>query len=37
MCTHPINPMDIHFLRYAHGNEHMGTHDGIRNIFVAMG
>jgi len=36
MCTHPINPMGIHLLRCVHGNEHTGTHDAIRNTFVAV-
>jgi len=36
MCTHPINPMGIHFLPYAHGNECTKTHDAIHDIFVAI-
>jgi len=28
--------MGIHLLRCAHGNEHIGTHDAIRNTFVAI-
>jgi len=28
--------MGIHLLHYAHGNEHIGTHDAIRNIFAAI-
>jgi hypothetical protein len=29
MCTHPIDPMGIHFLCCFHGNEHTWTHDAI--------
>jgi hypothetical protein len=36
MCTYPINLMGIHFLRCAHGNEHIGTHDVIHNTFVTI-
>jgi len=36
VCTHPINPMGIHFLCYVHGNKHIGTHDVSCNIFVAI-
>ncbi len=36
VCTHPIDPMGIHLLHCAHGNEHIGTHDVIRNIFAAI-
>jgi hypothetical protein len=36
VCTHPINPMDIHFLCCAHGNECMGTHDAVCDTFVAI-
>jgi hypothetical protein len=25
LCTHPINPMGIHLLHCAHGNNYMGT------------
>jgi hypothetical protein len=28
--------MDIHLLCCAHGNKRIGTHDVIRNIFVAI-
>jgi hypothetical protein len=28
--------MGIHFLCYAHGNKHTGTHDAICNTFVAI-
>jgi hypothetical protein len=28
--------MDIHILHYAHGNEHMGTHDAIHNTFIVI-
>jgi hypothetical protein len=34
--THPIDPMGIHILCCAHGNEHTGTHNEIRNTFVAI-
>jgi len=33
VCTHPINPMGIHFLCYTHGNKGIRTHDVVRNIF----
>ncbi len=36
MCTHPIDFMDIHLLCCVHGNEHIGTHNVVRNIFVAI-
>ncbi len=36
MCTHPINPMGIHFLCCVHGNECIGTHDVVRNTFIAI-
>jgi len=36
VCTHPIGPMGIHFLCYAHGNECIGTHDVVRNTFVVI-
>jgi hypothetical protein len=36
VCTHTIDPMDIHLLYCAHGNECMRTHDAIHNTFVAI-
>jgi hypothetical protein len=36
VCTHPIDPMSVHLLCCAHGNECMGTHDAIHNTFVAI-
>jgi hypothetical protein len=36
VCTHPINLMGIHFLCCVHGNEHIGTHDAIRNTFATI-
>ncbi len=33
--THPINPMGIHLICCAHGNERTGTHDAIHDTFVA--
>jgi hypothetical protein len=36
VCTHPINPMGIHFLCCAHGNECIGTHGAICDTFVAI-
>jgi hypothetical protein len=36
VCTHPINPMGIHLLCCAHGNECTWTHDVIRDTFVAI-
>jgi hypothetical protein len=36
MCTHPIDPMVIHFLRYVHGNECMEIHDAICDIFATI-
>jgi hypothetical protein len=35
VCTHPINLMDIHLLCCTHGNERMGNHDVVHDIFVA--
>ncbi len=31
-----IDPMGIHLLHYAHGNEHTRTHDEVHNTFVAI-
>jgi len=37
MCVHTsIDPMGVHLLHYAHGNERTGTHDAIHDIFVAI-
>ncbi len=36
MFTHPIDLMGIHLLRCAHGNEHTGTHDVVRDTFVVI-
>ncbi len=36
VCTHPIHFMGIHFLHCVHGNEHIGTHDVVRDIFVVI-
>ncbi len=36
VCTHHVNPMGIHLLRCAHGNECMGTHDVVCDTFVAI-
>jgi hypothetical protein len=35
-CTHPIDPMGIHLLHCDHDNEHIGTHDGVRNTFATI-
>jgi len=31
-----IDPMGIHFLCYAQGNEHIGTHDAIHDTFATI-
>ncbi len=36
MCTHPINPKNIHLLHCAHGNEFIRTHDIVRDTFVVI-
>jgi hypothetical protein len=36
MCIHLIDPMGIHFLCYAHGNEHIRIHDAIHDPFVTI-
>jgi len=36
VCTHPIDLLGIHLLRCVHGNEHVGTHDAIRDTFIAI-
>jgi hypothetical protein len=36
VCTHPIDPMGIHFLLCVHGNECIKTHDVIHDTFVAI-
>jgi hypothetical protein len=36
VCTHPIDPMNIHLIWNVHGNEHIGTHDIICDTFVAI-
>ncbi len=35
-CTHPIDPMGIPPLTFVHGNGCIGTHDVIRDTFVAI-
>jgi hypothetical protein len=36
VCTHPIDPMGIHLLCCAHGNERIRTHNAICDTFVAI-
>jgi hypothetical protein len=36
VCTHPINLMGIHLLHCVHGNEHIKTHDVIRDTFATI-
>jgi len=36
VCTHPIDPLGIHLLCCVHGNEHIGTHNVIRDTFAAI-
>jgi hypothetical protein len=36
VCTHPIDPMGIHFLCCVQGNECTKTHDAIRDTFVII-
>ncbi len=36
MCTHLIDPISIHLLCCAHGNESIKTHDAIYNTFAAI-
>jgi hypothetical protein len=36
VCTHPINPMGIHFLRCVHGNKCTGIHNAIRDNFAVI-
>jgi hypothetical protein len=36
VCTHPIDPMGIHPLHCAHGNERIRTHDTICDTFAAI-
>jgi len=36
VCTHPTDPIDIHFLLCAHSSEHIGTHDAIHNTFATI-
>ncbi len=36
MCTHPIDPLVIHFLCCAHGNKCTWTHDVICDAFVTI-
>jgi hypothetical protein len=36
MCTYPIDLMGIHLLPCAHNDEHIRTHDVVRNTFVAI-
>jgi len=36
VCTHPFNPMGIHFLHCNHHNECIRTHDVICDTFVAI-
>jgi hypothetical protein len=37
VCTHPINPINIHFLCCGHGNKRIGTHDAFCDTFVTIG
>jgi hypothetical protein len=34
--THHVDLTGIHLLRYAHGNEHIETHDVIDNTFATI-
>ncbi len=36
VSTHPIDATCVHLLRCIHDNEHMNTHDVVRNNFVAI-
>jgi hypothetical protein len=36
VCAHPIDLMGICFLHYVRSNECTGTHDEIRDTFVAI-
>jgi hypothetical protein len=36
VCMHPIDPMGIHLLCCAHGNERIGTHDVICDTFATI-
>jgi hypothetical protein len=36
VCTHPIDPMGIHFLRCVHGNKHTWTNDTACNTFATI-
>jgi hypothetical protein len=36
VCTHPVDPMGIHFLHCVHGNERMGTHEVVCDTFAAI-
>ncbi len=36
VCTHPIDPMGIHLLCCAHGNERTETHDAICDTFATI-
>jgi hypothetical protein len=33
VCTYCIDPMGVHFLHCAHGNECIGTHDVVCDTF----
>ncbi len=36
MCTHPVDLMGMHFVRYVHGNECIGTYDAIHDTFATI-
>jgi len=36
MCTHPIDASCVLLLHCTHGNERIGTHDVVRDTFVAI-
>jgi hypothetical protein len=36
VCTHPIDPMGVHFLCCVHGNKHTRTHDAIHDTFFVI-
>jgi hypothetical protein len=36
ICSQPLDPMRIHFFRYAHGGERTISHNVMRDVFSAI-
>jgi len=36
ICSQPLDPMGIHFFRYAHGGERTISHNVMQDVFLAI-